>query len=242
LKIVVSGKGGAGKSTISAALAKGFANRGKRVMVVDNDESNYGLHSLLGLDFPEELMEKFGGRDEVFDEIESISEDVSFEDLPEKYVAKDGNLRLLAIGKIGEYGEGCACPMNFLSGEFLQKLSLDDDDFLIVDMDAGVEHFGREVEDGIDSILVVVDPTRESIKLSQRITDFADGLDKPVFYILNKMEDEAREIVEEQVDEERIIGVVPRVEEFYRAGLDGTSMNFEVEEIEDLVDSLMEEF
>ena len=241
MKIIVSGKGGAGKSTVSAALAKEFASRGKQVMVVDNDESNYGLHSLLGLDFPEELMENFGGREEVFDEIEDLPEDISLADLPEEYIVEEDGLTLLAIGKIGEYGEGCACPMNFLSGEFLQKLSLEDDEVLIVDMDAGVEHFGREVEEGIDSILVVVDPTRESIKLSQRITDFAEEIDKPVYYILNKIEGEAEEIVTEELEEDRVIGVIPRLDGFYKAGLEGSPLNFEVGEVKELVDSFMEE-
>ncbi len=240
MKIFISGKGGSGKSTVSSLLAKELANRNKKVLVVDNDESNFGLHTLLGLDLPEDFMERFGGRDEVFDKAEEMGDSMSIGDLSGEYLAESENLNLLAVGKISEYGEGCACPMNVLSGKFLQRLSLSDGEFLIVDMDAGVEHFGRKVEEGADVILVVIDPTRESIKLSQKITDFADELGKPVYYVLNKMDDEAKEIVTDEVDEDRIIGVIPDDDNLYRAGLKGESLDFEFEEVKDIVDTLLE--
>ena len=40
-------KRGCGKSTIAALLAKAMANRGYRVLVIDSDESNFGLHRQL---------------------------------------------------------------------------------------------------------------------------------------------------------------------------------------------------
>ena len=61
---------------------------------------------------------------------------------------KDG-IRLVAIGKILQSLEGCACPMGVLSREFLKKLRLKDKEITIVDMEAGVEHFGRGVETSI---------------------------------------------------------------------------------------------
>lgn len=61
MRIAVCGKGGSGKSTISALLAKQMAKK-KNVLVLDIDESNYGLHSQLGLKPPRDLMEYFGGK------------------------------------------------------------------------------------------------------------------------------------------------------------------------------------
>jgi len=61
MKIAVCGKGGSGKSTISALLAKEMAKT-KNVLVLDTDESNYGLHSQLGMAAPKDLMEYFGGK------------------------------------------------------------------------------------------------------------------------------------------------------------------------------------
>lgn len=47
MKIAVCGKGGCGKSTVTSLLAKALARRGKEILVIDSDESNYGLHRQL---------------------------------------------------------------------------------------------------------------------------------------------------------------------------------------------------
>jgi len=62
MKMVICGKGGSGKSTIIALLARHYAQSGRRVLVIDTDESNAGLHRLLGIDAPKDLMEFFGGK------------------------------------------------------------------------------------------------------------------------------------------------------------------------------------
>jgi len=62
MKILICGKGGSGKSTITAVLSKNLIDSGYRVLVVDADESNFGLSALLGLADPKELMEQIGGK------------------------------------------------------------------------------------------------------------------------------------------------------------------------------------
>ena len=52
MKIAVTGKGGSGKSTVTTLLAKELAGRGRKVLVIDSDESNYGLSRQLGVDLP----------------------------------------------------------------------------------------------------------------------------------------------------------------------------------------------
>ena len=59
------GKGGCGKSTISSLLAKEFETRGFDVLVLDTDESNYGLHKQLGLPLPPDFIEYFGQKEDV---------------------------------------------------------------------------------------------------------------------------------------------------------------------------------
>ena len=65
MKILICGKGGSGKSTISALLAKKLMTKGYRILVVDTDESNYGLSTQLGMNDPKELMEQLGGKKSV---------------------------------------------------------------------------------------------------------------------------------------------------------------------------------
>ncbi|WP_269849849.1 ATP-binding protein [Methanosarcina horonobensis] len=106
------------------------------MLVLDIDESNYGLHSQLGLAAPRDLMEYFGGKkgfkekqraapkqtqfwglaaennkgQPVQQQSRFFKERWSFSDLPPEFVEEKGNLKLMAVGKIKDYGEGCACP------------------------------------------------------------------------------------------------------------------------------------
>jgi CO dehydrogenase maturation factor len=62
MKILICGKGGSGKSTTASLIAKNLTTKGFRVLVVDADESNYGLNQQLGLKNPKELMDQIGGK------------------------------------------------------------------------------------------------------------------------------------------------------------------------------------
>lgn len=190
MKICVCGKGGSGKSTVVALLAAEFRRRGKRVLVVDSDESNAGLYWMLGFDQPPvPLMELAGGKKNVQRALRAaLTEDgdsretpvlaraeFRAEDLPPDYVSRMGGLGLVCIGKIHQALEGCACPMGVLSREFLRKLQTTDEEVVVVDMEAGVEHFGRGVETSVDVVLVVVEPSLESVSLAERIKALASG-------------------------------------------------------------------
>jgi CO dehydrogenase maturation factor len=113
---------------------------------------------------------------------------IVLEDLPPQYLVQKDGLMLVSIGKILQSLEGCACPMGVLSREFLKKLALAEDDLAIVDMEAGVEHFGRGVETSIDSVLIVVEPPLESVNVGQKIHDLASGIGiRNVWAVLNKV-------------------------------------------------------
>ncbi len=71
-KIAVCGKGSGGKSVIVRLLADGIRARGRRVLVVDSDESNTGLHLMLGFDrTPNPLIGLLGGKQKAEEEIET---------------------------------------------------------------------------------------------------------------------------------------------------------------------------
>ena len=48
MKIMICGKGGCGKSTLTILLARALTGTGRKVLVVDADESNLCLHRLPG--------------------------------------------------------------------------------------------------------------------------------------------------------------------------------------------------
>jgi CO dehydrogenase maturation factor len=238
MKILVCGKGGCGKSTAAALLAREMGSRGKRVLLIDSDESNFGLHSMLGMERPKDFMDYFGGKKVLFEKVKSIQRPISIDELPRDYIAGKGNIKLLAMGKIYDFGEGCACPINALSSRFLENIEIGKDELLIADTDAGVEHLGRGVEHGCDVILIVVEPSRESIEMAARIVDMASSLEKRLYYVLNKIEDETRSVLMSQLDQDRIIASIPRDERIFKIGLSGGEMDVKLDEVAGLADVL----
>lgn len=205
-KIAICGKGGSGKSTTAALLANRISNRGYRVVVIDSDESNSGLYRMLGFNEPPvPFMDYLGGKKNIKQKMSPkpsagkpetktmvLSQDeIRIPDIPSEYRSSKDNLSLLSIGKIVHSLEGCACPMGVLSREFLGKLKLESNEIAIIDMEAGVEHFGRGVEASIDSIVIVVEPSFESIELTERMTKFASDIGiSNIWVVLNKVTSE----------------------------------------------------
>jgi CO dehydrogenase maturation factor len=193
MKISVCGKGGSGKSTIVALLANEALKRGYQVLVVDSDESNSGLFRMFDFDHPPiPLMELVGGKKGLKQKIGQPSvlskTNIQTTQIPGEYLFRKDGLKLIAIGKILQSLEGCACPMGVLSREFLKKLVLAEDELAVVDMEAGVEHFGRGVETSIDSVLIVVEPPLESVNVGQKIHELASEMGiKNVWAVLNKV-------------------------------------------------------
>jgi len=241
MKILVCGKGGCGKSTAVALLANEIGRRGKMVLVVDSDESNFGLHSLLGMERPKDFMGYFGGKKVLFEKVKSIEGPLRLDEVPRDYLVEKGNIKLLAVGKIYDFGEGCACPINALSAKFLENIEIGKDDFLIADTDAGVEHLGRGVERGCDAILVIVEPSRESVEIARRIIDMVSTLNKPVYYVLNKVENETRSALVSYLDKDRIVAAIPRDDRIFKVGLNGDELDIRLDEIAKIADFLQKE-
>jgi CO dehydrogenase maturation factor len=239
MKILICGKGGCGKSTIVALLAKEMEARRNKVLVIDNDESNIGLHSRLGMEKPEDFMNYFGGKKLLFEKTKEMKDMWRLDDLPADYLTRKGNIRLLSMGKIYQFGEGCACPINALSSKFLEILDLRDGEFLIADTDAGIEHFGRGVEQGVDILLVIIDPSRESILLAKKISELGQQVDKPAYYILNRVTDqETKDFLLNSIDRERVIAIISENKEIFMSGLAGNEFNMDVEGIKEIADML----
>ena len=247
MKILTCGKGGCGKSSVTALLAIELEKRGYEVIVVDNDESNFGLHIQLGMELPNDFALHFGGKRMVAEKLLKSKEGERFSvfndgirvsDIPEDYMSKKGGLNLIAIGKIRDFGEGCACPFNALSADFLRMLELNKREFALVDTDAGVEHFGRGVEAGCDLILMVIDPSQESIRLAEKVNKISEGAGKPLYYVLNKTDDETAEFLLDSVDQSKVVSVIPEDKRVFRNCLVGEALDFELKGIMELADFL----
>jgi CO dehydrogenase maturation factor len=249
MKVLICGKGGSGKSTITALLAKSMAKRGYNVLVVDSDESNFGLHRQLGVGMPEDFTNYLGGKKAMGEkmrqafqkgETASIFENKwQIADLPEAYTVEKGNIKMMAIGKIHDFGEGCACPMGVLAKNLLKSMETTSEDFVLVDTEAGIEHFGRGVEEGCDLLLMILDPSYESIRLSEKTKKLAEKAGKPLYFILNRADKIGIQFMLETVDRTSVLASVPSDAEIFRAGLAGDELNVKIPEIESVSDFLI---
>ncbi len=229
VKISICGKGGSGKSTVVALMAREAAANGLKVLVVDSDESNSGLYRSLGFQQPPvPLMELVGGKKKLKQKMSQADifnqAAILTRDIPSDYVLRQNGLMLVSIGKILQALEGCACPMGVLSREFLKKLTLREDEIAFIDMEAGVEHFGRGIDTGIDGVLLVVEPSFESIAIAGKIKELAAGIGKHLWAVLNKVTSDALAArLKNELDQKGIsvIGVVPHDPEVFEASLEG---------------------
>ena len=241
MKVLVCGKGGCGKSTIVVLLSKEMAERKNKVLVIDSDESNTGLHLRLGMTKPEDFMNYFGGKKILFQKAKEITGKWKLDDLPKEYLSEKGNIQLLLMGKIYEFGEGCACPINVLSSRMLEILDVGEKEFLIVDTDAGIEHFGRGVEKGVDSLVVVIEPSKDSILLAQKISDLGKQLGKPTYLVLNRVNHESEKLLLESIDKEKVIATIPENRDVFMSGLAGKELKISFEGIKQSADRLESE-
>lgn len=227
-KIAVCGKGGVGKSTLTALVAQSLEDLGYEVLVVDTDESNPGLGRKLGITTPPKPMSALlGGSLAGFERIDRewlSQEQITLEDIPDALMARSGAVRFLTAGKISESFQGCACSMSDLVRDLLVKLSIGDRQVVVVDNEAGVESFGRGLERGADTVLAVVEPTMDSVELTNTIRYMAEGFGiRRVRAILNRVP--TAEVEERLCDELadrgiRFLGALPFHQKLLLSGLD----------------------
>ncbi len=191
-KMAVCGKGGTGKSTLTALLAEALRREGYTLLVVDSDESNPGLPRLLGLDTPStpliSLLERFSMGDRKPDASWLEADRISLESIPREFIVSAPRMKFLTVGKIIDPFQGCACRMADLARDFVQKIYLGIKEIMLIDMEAGIESFGRGIERGVDTILTIVEPSFDSLALAEKIQYMAEGIGIPAIQaILNKI-------------------------------------------------------
>ncbi|MCS7197245.1 MAG: AAA family ATPase [Candidatus Bipolaricaulota bacterium] len=221
MKIAISGKGGVGKTTLCALLAREAASQGKRVFAVDADP-NPTLALMLG--FPEgiiplvelqELIEERLGSPEGF-----LKLNPKVDDIPERFAVERDGIKLLVMGPIRQGGGGCACPQNTFLKSLLQHLVLERDELILLDFEAGLEPLGRATAQGVDALLIVVEPDRASVVTARRISTLAQQIGvKRIYAVANKIREPGElHAIQENVEEIEVIGALPYSERLRVAG------------------------
>ncbi len=233
MKLAITGKGGVGKTTLTALLAQAYADAGRQVLAVDADPSPC-LAGALG--FPEELRAKLSPIAEMDELIEErtgakpgtvggfFTLNPRVDDIPERFSVTHRGVRLLEMGSVDLGGSGCICPESAMLKTLFTHLLFRKDDVLLLDMYAGVEHLGRATVDFVDAMLVVVEPTRRSLGTAAQIKKLANDIKLDRLYLVgNKVrnEDEAK-FLESETPGLSVLGFLPadlKVQEADRLGI-----------------------
>ncbi len=233
LKVAISGKGGVGKTSLTALLAYSFADMGHKVLAIDADPTPC-LGAALG--FPAEklrdlqpiarmdslIYERTGAQPGTFGGYFKLNPRV--DDIPDRFAAEHRGIRMLELGAVEQGGSGCICPESTLLRALVTHILLRRDEVVLLDMYAGVEHLGRATADAVDAMLVVVEPTARSLATAAQIKDLAADLKLKHIYLVGSKVDgpEEREYIEANSPGLPVLGHLPqdpRVAQADRQGL-----------------------
>ena len=220
MKLAITGKGGVGKTTLTALLAQAYADMGRQVLAVDADPSPC-LAGALG--FPEELRaqlhpiaemdalieERTGAKPGTVGGFFTLNPRV--DDIPERFSVLHRGVRLLEMGSVELGGSGCICPEAAMLKTLFTHLLFRKDDILLLDMYAGVEHLGRATVDFVDAMLIVVEPTRRSLGTAAQIKKLANDIGLTKLYLVgNKVRnDDEVKFLEAETPGLPLLGYLP---------------------------------
>jgi CO dehydrogenase maturation factor len=220
MKIAVTGKGGVGKTTLTALLAQVYAERGHEVLAVDADPSPC-LAGALG--FPADLRAKLrpiSGMDALIEERTGAKPGTTggfftlnprVDDIPERFSVVHRGVRLLEMGSVDVGGSGCICPESAMLKTLFANLLLRKQDVLLLDMYAGVEHLGRATVDFVDGMIIVVEPTRRSLGTAAQIMKLAADIGlRRLFIVGNKIRnDQEVRFLQDETQGLPVLGFLP---------------------------------
>ena len=197
MKIAVSGKGGVGKTTLSACLARYYAEKGNKVIAVDADP-DANLAAALGMDMDqassiipltdmkELIEERTGAKPGGYGAYFKLNPKV--DDITQKFGVDIDGVNLLVAGTIKAGGGGCYCPENVLLKRLFRHLVVDRDEVIIMDMEAGIEHLGRGTCESMDMLIIVIEPGLRSVQTARAVKKMSEDLKiKSLFIVANKI-------------------------------------------------------
>jgi len=170
--IAVSGKGGTGKTTISALLIRSFIDLGEVPVLAVDADPNANLHEALGVIVHESLGSM---REEAFTRLipPGMNRHNYVRFRFRQALVEANGFDLVAMGR--PEGSGCYCFANDLLSECMLELEREYR-FIVIDTEAGMEHISRGTIGKPDMLLIVSDPSARGLRTITRIREIATQL------------------------------------------------------------------
>lgn len=227
--IAISGKGGTGKTTISALITRNLIEKGKTPILVIDADPNSNLYYVLGIEKGETIGKV---REDLLREVKSgkvpagISKETVFELRFSSSILESKGFDLLTMGR--PEGPGCYCYANLVLRRYIDELSKNYK-FVIMDNEAGMEHLSRRTTQNIDDLLIISDSTPMGIITAGRIRDLVDELELRVdniYLIINRSNPEINENLIELIKEKNLnlLGIIPEDESLIEYSLNEKSI------------------
>ncbi|RJO65390.1 MAG: carbon monoxide dehydrogenase [Myxococcales bacterium] len=230
LKLAVGGKGGVGKTTVTALLARAMASSDRRVIAIDADPVT-NLASALGISEKEPITpiselsdliaERTGAKPGTMGGFFKLNPKV--DDIPDRFSRERDGVKLLVMGTVQSGGSGCICPESTILKALMQHLVLYRNEVVVMDMEAGVEHLGRATSGSVDALLIIVNPGVRSHEAARRIRRLGRDIGIKRFLVLgNRVQGEAdRQAIAQALADFEFLGFLPELEEVAAADRDG---------------------
>ena len=232
MKIAITGKGGVGKTTFAATLARMYADEGRPVLAADADpDANLGLalgfteeelDSIVPISKMRKLVEERTGADE-FNKIFRMNPKV--DDIQDKFAMTCNGVKLLVLGTVETGGSGCVCPEHVMLKRIINHLMLRSNDVVVLDMEAGLEHLGRGTTSGMDEFVVVIEPGARSVQTYKNVKRLANDLGvKQVRVVANKVRSaDDEEYIRSKIPADDLLGFIHYNSEVIDADRQGRS-------------------
>jgi CO dehydrogenase maturation factor len=169
--IALGGKGGTGKTTIAGLLIRYMLKYGMKPILAIDADSNSNLNDVLGVNLDETLSD---AREMMKTSVPvGMTKDIFMEMKMEQSLVEGEGFDLIAMGR--PEGPGCYCAANNLLSSLIDRL-MNNYPYLVVDNEAGMEHFSRLTQKDVDLLLLVSDPSRRGLSAACRIAELVRSL------------------------------------------------------------------
>ncbi|MCX7823384.1 MAG: AAA family ATPase [Syntrophobacterales bacterium] len=169
--ISLGGKGGTGKTTVAGLLIRYMLKRGMKPILAVDADPNTNLNEVLGIKIKTTLSD---ARERMKKDVPTgMTKDIFMELQMEEALVEADGVDLIAMGH--PEGPGCYCAANSILSNLLDKL-MANYPYLVVDNEAGMEHFNRLTQKDIDLLLLVSDGSKRGLTAACRISDLVRSL------------------------------------------------------------------